>query len=263
MHEALTYWSANPRCCMPRVEPPEKNIASQGCMSSLSEATPMVAERAELECLARSTKTEHRSCRKAQIVLMAADGVARAIGCALVLRDRYGVEVARALCKTLPRRLFRDRQSQHEVKYAIETDRRILALLDTASPESYANWTGPLIAKAQSDVHVQHVWRFLRAKKIDLSRRKSWCESDDPEFAAKAAELVGLYMAPPENAIILAVDEKPSIQAPPSRASRNSSRTSTPSSNSTIKTPNPSSGPSPRSTKSVSDHVSRTHDSGY
>jgi hypothetical protein len=60
---------------------------------------------------------------------------------------------------------------------------------------------------------VQHVWRVLRAQKIDLAARKSWCESNDPEFAAKAAEVVGLYMAPPENAIVISVDEKPSIQA--------------------------------------------------
>jgi hypothetical protein len=40
--------------------------------------------------------------------------------------------------------------------------------------------------------------------------KKSWCESDDAEFAAKAAEVVGLYLAPPENAIVICVDEKPS-----------------------------------------------------
>ena len=53
---------------------------------------------------------------------------------------------------------------------------------------------------------------FARAK-IDLSGRKSWCVSTDPEFAAKAAEIVALYMAPPDNAVVLTVDEKPSIQA--------------------------------------------------
>ena len=58
-----------------------------------------------------------------------------------------------------------------------------------------------------------HVWRFLRAQKIDLDGRKSWCESSDPEFTAKAADVVGLYVAPPENAIVICVDEKPSIQA--------------------------------------------------
>ena len=70
-----------------------------------------------------------------------------------------------------------------------------------------------MIAEALGDVHVQHVWRSLRVHKIDLSGRKSWCVSTDPEFAAKAAEIVALYMAPPDNAVVLAVDEKPSIQA--------------------------------------------------
>ena len=72
---------------------------------------------------------------------------------------------------------------------------------------------GRLIAAELGDVHEQQVWRFLRAQKIDLAGRKSWCESNDPEFVAKAADVVGLYMAPPENAIVICVDEKPSIQA--------------------------------------------------
>ncbi len=74
-------------------------------------------------------------------------------------------------------------------------------------------WTGPLVAAALGDVNVQYVWRFLRAHKIDLAARKSWCESNDPAFAAKAAAVAGLYMKPPENALVLAVDAKPSIQA--------------------------------------------------
>jgi hypothetical protein len=57
----------------------------------------------------------------------------------------------------------------------------------------------PLLAAALDDVDVQYVWRFLRARKIDLAGRKSWCESNDPAFVAKAADVVGLYMAPPEN----------------------------------------------------------------
>src|SRR4029079_2535165 len=43
--------------------------------------------------------------------------------------------------------------------------------------------------------------------------RKSWCESNDPQFAAKVADVVGLYIDPPAKAIVLCVDEKPSIQA--------------------------------------------------
>ncbi len=85
--------------------------------------------------------------------------------------------------------------------------------MDQSPPQGYARWSGPLLAAALGDVDVQYVWRFLRAQKIDLVGRKSWCESNDPEFAAKAADVVGLYMAPPENAIVICVDEKPSIQA--------------------------------------------------
>lgn len=98
-------------------------------------------------------------------------------------------------------------------KYTAETGRRILALLDQPPPAGYARWSGPLLAAALGDVHEQQVWRFLRAQKIDLAGRKSWCESNDPEFAAKAADIVGLYLAPPENAVVVCVDEKPSIQA--------------------------------------------------
>jgi hypothetical protein len=42
---------------------------------------------------------------------------------------------------------------------------------------------------------------------VPATKVKSWCESNDPEFVAKAADVVGLYMAPPENAIIICVDE--------------------------------------------------------
>ena len=62
------------------------------------------------------------------------------------------------------------------------------------------------------DVDVQYVWRFLREHNVDLAARKSWCESNDPAFVAKAADVVGLYVDPPAKAIVLCVDEKPSIQ---------------------------------------------------
>ena len=56
------------------------------------------------------------------------------------------------------------------------------------------------------------VWRVLRREGISLQRRRSWCVSTDKEFAPKAAAVVGLYLNPPLNAVVLSVDEKPSIQ---------------------------------------------------
>jgi transposase len=85
--------------------------------------------------------------------------------------------------------------------YGKATNKRILALLDKPPPQGYARWTGPLLAKALGDVDVQYVWRFLREHNIDLAARKSWCESNDPEFVAKAADVVGLYVDPPTKAL--------------------------------------------------------------
>src|SRR4029077_13507000 len=80
-------------------------------------------------------------------------------------------------------------------------------------PEGYGKWSGGLLAEALGDVSDDQVWRVLRKHDICLQRRRSWCISTDPEFGPKAADVVGLYLNPPENALVLSVDEKPSIQA--------------------------------------------------
>jgi transposase len=76
--------------------------------------------------------------------------------------------------------------------YTKATGKRIPAQLAKPPPEGFARWTRPLPAGAPGDVDVQYVWRFLREHKFDLSARNSWCESNDPEFTAKAADVVGL-----------------------------------------------------------------------
>jgi transposase len=186
-------------------------------MSGIPEATPIALtaeERAELEGLARSTKAEFRMRQRARIVLLAADGmktraIGRAVGCTTGTASKWRVRYADKRLAGL------DESGERgaEPKYGAATDKRILALLDKPAPAGHARWTGPLLEAGLGDVDVQYVWRFLRTQKIDLAGRKSWCESNDPEFAAKAAAVVGLYMAPPENAIVICVDEKPSIQA--------------------------------------------------
>jgi transposase len=61
-------------------------------------------------------------------------------------------------------------------------------------------------------VPAYRVWEILRKHGIQLQRRRGWCVSIDPEFAPKAAEIVALYLDQPENAVVLAVDEKPHSQ---------------------------------------------------
>ena len=176
--------------------------------------TLTIEERRALEALAGSRKSEARMRDRARIVLLAASGtgsraVAREVGCTpgtvSKWRVRYASDRMAGLSET------GDRGA--EPRYGPEHGRRILAMLDQGPPAGYSNWTAPLLARELVDIHEQYIWRFLRAQKIDLSGRKSWCESADPEFVPKAAEIVGLYMGPPDNAVVLSVDEKPSIQA--------------------------------------------------
>ena len=98
-------------------------------------------------------------------------------------------------------------------KYSEEAEKRVLALLDSPAPKGYAQWNGALLAAALGDISDDHVWRILRKRGIQLQRRRSWCITTDPEFGPKAADVVGLYLNPPENAVVLCVDEKPHIQA--------------------------------------------------
>jgi transposase len=97
-------------------------------------------------------------------------------------------------------------------KYDKEFCARVLQTLEQQPPHGQSCWDGPAVARhlgASDDA----VWRVLRKQNICLARQRSWCVSTDPEFAPKAADIVGLYLAPPEKALVISVDEKPSIQA--------------------------------------------------
>ena len=174
-------------------------------------------ERAALEARLRAPTTEQRHALRARIVLLAADGLAsRAIARDLGIMPRtaslWRIRFAESGLDGLADKP-RPGGRASSAKYDADTDRRILALLDRSPPAGHGRWAGKLLAAALGDVSDQYVWRFLRRQKIDLDGRKSWCVSHDPEFVAKSAEIVGLYLDPPEGALVLAVDEKPHIQA--------------------------------------------------
>src|ERR1700704_1366842 len=167
-----------------------------------------------LEARCRAPTTAQGDVKRARIVLLAAEGrstrsIAEEVGVQPRIVSNWRWRFAEHGLGGLK---DRPRGGKKPI-YGKATDKRILALLDKPPPQGYARWTGPLLARALGDVDVQYVWRFLRSHKIDLAARKSWGESNDPNFTAKAADVVGLYVAPPEKAIVICVDEKPSIQA--------------------------------------------------
>src|SRR3974377_2110568 len=170
--------------------------------------------RKELEAGFRGPSTPQGEVKRGRIVLLAAEGrstrsIAKEVGAQPRIISNGRQRFASQGLAGLENRPHRGKKPI----YGVATNKRILAFLDKPPPQGYARWTGPLLAQALEDVDVQYVWRFLREHKIDLAVRKSWCESNDRAFTAKAADVVGLYIDPPAKAIVLCVDEKPSIQA--------------------------------------------------
>jgi transposase len=167
----------------------------------------------ELARLAGSRTESKQMIERAQMIL----------GC---LAGKRVTEVAR-LCHTRPNTVIKWRQrfTQRGLAGLLDAPRpgakpvygedfrnRVLALLEQPPPAGQACWDGPAVAVAlNGSAHA--VWRVLRHEGICLQRQRSWCVSTDKEFTAKAADIVGLYLNPPEKALVISVDEKPSIQA--------------------------------------------------
>jgi transposase len=174
--------------------------------------------RAELERIARSRRGAARAALRARMVLRCLGGetvkdAAAACGVAretvIVWRDRFA-EGGVAALSDRPRG---GRPAGHGAEFR-ET---VLDRLGQPPPEGHGQWDGALLAK-EIGCSRHAVWRLLRGQRISLARKRSWCVSTDPEFAAKAADVVGLYLAKDERALVVCIDEKPNIQALERRA---------------------------------------------
>jgi len=150
-------------------------------------------ERSLLENWVRRTTTEQRLAQRARMVLEAAAGkTTKEIAASLRVRQ--------ATVST-----WRTRFAQHRAAgladaprpgkpavYDARTEVRILKQLDEPPPNGRSTWTGSLVARALGNVSAIYVWRVLQKHGIRLQRRRSWCVSTDPQFAEKAADIVGL-----------------------------------------------------------------------
>lgn len=170
-------------------------------------------DKAILMAISKSRTGEARAVERARIILARLD--CKQIQ--QVARDlRVSVPTVTKWCKRFslwgPRGLRDELRSGKPATYDASFRDRILALLEQPAPPGLSHWDGPAVAnQLGSSVHA--VWRVLRREGIYLQRLRSWCVSTDKEFAPKAAEVVGLYLNPPLNAVVLSVDEKPSLQA--------------------------------------------------
>ncbi len=171
-------------------------------------------QRAVLETLARSTAVAHREVVAARALLLAADGIANtAIGTrvgvspatVVAWRERFREEGLAGLGVVRPGRGRKPSIGDERVAEIVRA-----TLHET--PAGATHWSCRSMAKAQgvSPASVQRIWSALALKPHQVATFKL---SNDPAFEQKLADVVGLYLDPPEKAIVLCLDEKSQIQA--------------------------------------------------
>jgi transposase len=175
-------------------------------------------EKKQLRKNTRSRKTSKRLIERSNIVLLAADKVpnykiARELQIDVNTvgrwRNRFAEKGLSGIEKDLPR------GSNHGGKNSAAQSRlrsKIIEMTTQEKPVDATHWSTRSLAKALEINHsfVNRVWREVGLKP-HLSRQ--FKVSNDPEFEDKLKDVVGLYLSPPENAVVFCVDEKSSIQA--------------------------------------------------
>jgi transposase len=181
-------------------------------------ATPALkltdSQREVLERLARSTTAKHGEVQRARALLLAGDGEPNtAIGARVGVspttvkawRERFGAEGLKGLGVVRPGRGRKPRISQQKVAEIVRA-----TLHDR--PEAETHWSCRSMAAAQgvSPATVQRIWS---ARDIKPHKVKTFKLSNDKRFEEKLVDIVGLYLNPPEKAVVLCMDEKSQIQA--------------------------------------------------
>lgn len=171
------------------------------------------AERAELTSLASRRSTAQALALRARIVLACTEG-----GQSKVIAERLGLDretVGKWRRRFMAHRLDGLRDEPRSGTPRTLEDARIEAVivrtLETLPPDA-THWSSRSMAKA-SGVSISSVQRIWRAFGLQPHRLETFKLSTDPDFVAKVRDVVGLYVSPPEHAIVLCVDEKSQIQA--------------------------------------------------
>jgi transposase len=171
-------------------------------------------QRAVLERWVGAQKTPQSVAARARIVLMAADGesnseIARALGVSrptvILWRQRFAEGGPSALTETKPGRGRKPAISAAKIESIVNATTQ-------TKPPGETHWSCRSMAKAQgvSAATVQRIWD---ARGLKPHRVKTFKLSNDPRFTEKLTDVVGLYLNPPQKAIVLCVDEKSQIQA--------------------------------------------------
>ena len=171
-------------------------------------------QREILESLSKSRTAAHREVIRAKALLLAADGVANTAiagelgvspSSVVAWRSRFVEEGLTKFAKVRPGRGRKTRISAEKIA-------EIVRLTQKTKPEGETHWSCRSMAKAAgvSPATVQRVWS---ARGLKPHLVKTFKLSNDKRFEEKLVDVVGLYLNPPDKAVVLCMDEKSQIQA--------------------------------------------------
>ena len=172
------------------------------------------SERRQLLSISRHRSTPRGVALRVNIILGAAEGVANhvlarnlstSLPTVLLWRKRYESEGMAGILEDRPRSGRPKRISEKREAAIVEATMK-------TTPKDATHWSVRAMAASQkvSPATVQRIWK---KHKLQPHRVESFKFSNDPQFAPKVRDIVGLYMNPPDKAIVLSVDEKSQIQA--------------------------------------------------
>lgn len=171
------------------------------------------SEREELERRVRSRKGRAEDARIARVLLLLDEG-------ATYTGIQEAVECSAPFISKWKKRFLADRLAGLYGRYRgrranVLTPRleaRILSWTQKPPPDGSTHWSTRRLAKKLGIDHMA-VARTWRKHGIQPHRFERYMASNDPDFETKAADVIGLYMNPPQNAVVFSVDEKTAIQA--------------------------------------------------
>jgi len=172
------------------------------------------ADRGELEAVVANRNSPQKHVWRAKIVLLTADGlgtaeIMRRTGKAKTVIWRWQERFGTGGVATL----WRDKTRPPRIQpLDPEMVARVVSLTLAGPPVNATHWTGAAMAEAVG-ISVSSVQRIWRAHGLQPHRVRQFKLSNDPQFVAKLHDIVGLYINPPDHAIVLSVDEKSQIQA--------------------------------------------------
>src|SRR5438876_3050749 len=170
-------------------------------------------ERAELERRLRSLKIRAEDARRARVILMLAEGASYSTIEATVpcYRDYINRWRRRFLAKRLEG-LRPQYRGQPPTVLTPRMEARILEKTRQSPPDGSTHWSTRKLGRLLK-IHHNLVGKAWRRAGLQPHRFGRYMESDDPDFETKAADVIGLYVNPPDHAAVFAVDEKTAIQA--------------------------------------------------